>query len=450
MQVILVIDDEPGIRTTVRDILQDERYRVIVAEDALVGLDILGRERVDLVLLDVWLPRMGGLEALAEMKRLHPALEVVVFSGHASIDMAVRAVKAGAFDFIEKPLSIDRLLTVCRNALSLGELRKENHRLRRQTEGFEEMIGSSAPMEEVRVLCAQAAGSDARVLISGENGTGKELAARLIHSLSPRAEAAFVAVNCAAIPDSLLESELFGHERGAFTDAVSRRKGRFEAADGGTIFLDEVADLSPSAQAKLLRVLQETRFERLGGEETITVDVRVIAASNKDMRAEVAAGRFREDLYFRLAVLPIYMPALRERRDDIPVLCAHFLGSTEHAISPEAMDLLSGRNWPGNIRELRNAMERLRVLSDSPLIGPEEVTRILGGEAQPRNREGTSFPESWLALNLAEAREKFEKEYLLHKLRNCGYNVARTAESIGVYPSSLHARIKKLGIELEK
>ena len=328
MASILVIDDEPGIRSTVRDILEDEGHTVFVAEDAIVGLEILDLERPDLAILDIWLPRMGGLESLAEMKRRKPELEVVVVSGHGTIDMAVRALKLGAFDFIEKPLSMDRILTAVRNALEISELRRENRNLKRAAAvsiGAEPIVGSSKAIADVRDLVEQAAASDARILITGENGTGKELVARSIHLKGRRAGRPFIEVNCAAIPDGLLESELFGHERGAFTDAVSRRIGRFESADGGTLFLDEVADLSLSAQAKVLRVLQEMRFERLGSEKTICVNVRVIAATNKDIRAEISAGRFREDLYFRIAVIPIHVPPLRERLEDIPELCQHFL-----------------------------------------------------------------------------------------------------------------------------
>ena len=449
MPSILVIDDEPGIRTTVKDILEDERYGVTLAEDAIVGLDLMEKLSPDLVLLDVWLPRMGGIEALEEIKKRRPELEVVVISGHATIDMAVRTLKLGAFDFIEKPLSIDRLLATCRNALAMAGLRKENRRLRNAAGEEEEIVGGSIAATAVRGLIEQAANSDARVLITGENGSGKELAARLIHRLSSRADRPFVAVNCAAMPDSLIESELFGHERGAFTDAHSRRRGRFEAADGGTLFLDEVADLSPAAQAKLLRVLQEMRFERLGGEQTIDVDVRVLAATNKDIKAEIAAGRFREDLYFRLAVVPIRMPSLRERPADIGVLARAFIGK-DRSLSQEAIEALSARPWPGNVRELRNAVERLRVLCDDEPIGPEAVARVLGLAQEKVQRPESDLPDRYLDLGLAEAKELFEREYLSWKLRESGYNVPRTAETIGVYPSGLHARIKKLGIELEK
>jgi two-component system nitrogen regulation response regulator NtrX len=453
MATILVIDDEPGIRSAVRDILEDEGHTVHVAEDAVVGLEIMESERPDLTVLDVWLPRMGGLEALTKMREARPDMEVLVVSGHGTIDMAVRALKLGAFDFIEKPLSIDRLLTAARNALKVASLKRENKDLRRAVAApfeIEPLIGSSAALQEVRTLIEQAAASDARILITGENGTGKELAARLIHAKSKRAGKPFIEVNCAAIPDTLLESELFGHEKGAFTDAVSQRTGRFEAADGGTLFLDEVADLSLPAQAKVLRVLQELRFERLGGQKTIAVDVRVIAATNKDIRAEIEAGRFREDLYFRLAVVPIRMPALRERLDDLPELCRHFLaraasaGAPEREISPDAIAALQARGWPGNIRELANFLERVAVLSDERIVTPETVARILGDDA--RGRQESPLGKRYRELPLAEARELFERDYLAHKLRECDYNVAKAAVAAGIHPSGFHAKMKKYGI----
>ncbi|MFZ4617597.1 MAG: sigma-54-dependent transcriptional regulator [Rectinemataceae bacterium] len=449
MTSILVIDDEPGIRATVRDILADEGYRVEVAEDAVVGLELLENLSPDLILLDIWLPRLGGIEALAELRKRRPGIEVVVISGHATIDMAVRTLKLGAFDFIEKPLSIDRLLSTCRNALSLVDLRKENKALRKTAAAEEDIIGDSIASRAIRDLIDQAADSEVRVLITGENGTGKELAARRIHRLSPRATKPFVAVNCAAIPETLIESELFGHEKGAFTDARARRLGRFEAADGGTLFLDEVADLSLAAQAKLLRALQEMTFERVGGEMTLHVDVRILAATNKDIRAEIAAGRFREDLYFRLAVVPINMPTLRERPGDIPLLARAFLGEGRQ-LSPEAAALLSARSWPGNARELRNAMERLRVLCDDNPIGAEAVDRVLGAASSGAARPKCDLPGRFLDRGLSDARELFERDYISYKLAENGYNVARTAEAVGAYPSGLHARIRKLGIETGK
>lgn len=452
MGAILVIDDEPGIRATVKDILEDEGYRAIVAEDGPTGLDALRHDSIDVVVLDVWLPRMGGIDVLKAIKADHPAVEVIVISGHASIDMAVNAVKLGAFDFIEKPLSIERLITAVRNARALSDLRLENARLKLTTVENDDIIGNSQAMAEVQARIEQSAHSDARVLITGENGTGKELAARRIHELSDRRNGPFVAVNCAAMPDTLIESELFGHEKGSFTDAVARRKGKFETAHTGTLFLDEIADMSLSAQSKVLRAVQEMRFERLGGESTIEVDVRIIAATNKDLRQEIAAGRFREDLFFRLNVIPLHIPPLRERVSDIPELASFFLSrlqnSTSRSLSAEALDILKAYEWPGNVRELKNFIERVSVMSDEETISGQTVEHFIGRsggglvEATPDRLDILS------ELRLADAREAFERGYLVHNLRKHGYNIARTAESIGMYPSNLHAKIKKFGIEV--
>ncbi|NLJ45900.1 MAG: sigma-54-dependent Fis family transcriptional regulator [Treponema sp.] len=452
MNTILVIDDEPAIRSAVRDILADEKYRVLLAEDGVVGLEIIQSERVDLVVLDVRLPRMGGMDVLKEIRRLKPELEVLVVSGHGTIDMAVQAVRLGAFDFIEKPLSIDRLLTAVRNGLSMASLRAENRRLRRAVLREDEIIGDSAAIREVRDLADQAAKSDARVLITGENGTGKELVARRIHAASERVRGPFVAVNCAAIPDTLIESELFGHEKGAFTDAVSRRIGKFEAADGGTLFLDEIADMSLAAQAKVLRAIQDMRFERIGGQESLSADVRVIAATNKDLEAQIAAGRFREDLYFRLAVVLIRVPPLRARREDIPELCRFFLAQRNGAdgrgreLTEEALRFLSGHDWPGNVRELRNLMERVSVLSDEPLVSEATVRRLLGAEDRPPTGPGL-IPEEYSGLKLLPAKELFERNYLVQKLRESEYTITKAAQAAGIYPSALHAKMKKYGIE---
>ena len=466
MTTILIIDDEPGIRSAIKGILEDEGYTAVVAEDAIVGIELLAHSAFSLVILDVWLPRMGGIEALEEIKRLYPELPVVVISGHGNVEMAVHAIRLGAYDFIEKPLSIERLLTSTRNALETVALRSENQHLKRKGPAPEEvpsLLGESAAMAEIRGLAEQAATSEARVLITGENGTGKELLARYIHAKSGRAAGPFIALNCAAIPEGLIDSELFGHEKGAFTDAIARRIGRFEAADHGTLFLDEVADLSLSAQSKLLRVLQEMRFERVGGEKSIEVDVRVIAATNKDVQTEVASGRFREDLYFRLAVLPLRMPSLRERKEDIGLLCRSFLEAEggKTSLSPAAETLLATRDWPGNVRELKNAMERLRVLSTEDFIEAETIQKVLGlagspgaaggrvsGEERQEGRSPRSLP--YIELRFDEALEQFERDYLAQKLKERDYNIAKTAEAIGITTNSLYAKIKKLGIEQGK
>ncbi len=450
MNTILVIDDEPAIRAAVRDILQDEKYRVLLAEDGVVGLGILETERADLVILDVRLPRMGGMDVLREIRKRKPELEVLVISGHGTIDMAVQAVRLGAFDFIEKPLSIDRLLTAVRNGLSVASLRAENRRLRSAVLREDEIVGDSDAIRQVRDLADQAAKSDARVLITGENGTGKELVARRIHGASARSGGPFVAVNCAAIPDTLIESELFGHEKGSFTDAVSRRIGKFEAADGGTLFLDEIADMSLAAQAKVLRAIQDMRFERIGGQESLSADVRVIAATNKDLDSEISGGRFREDLYFRLAVVLVRVPPLRDRREDIPGLCRFFLtqrsGGDGRNLSEDALRFLSGHDWPGNVRELRNLMERVSVLSDEPEVSEATVRRLIGaGERAPA--DPCLVPGEYAGLKLLEAREKFERNYLVQKLRESDYTITKAAQAAGIYPSALHAKMKKYGIE---
>jgi two-component system, NtrC family, nitrogen regulation response regulator NtrX len=460
MRTVLVIDDESGIRSAVKDILEDEKYRVLTAEDGIVGLSIMREERVDLVLLDIWLPRRGGMDVLKDIKATWADVEVVIISGHANIDMAVQAVKLGAFDFIEKPLSIDRIITATRNALAIGVLKEENRKLRGERASAEPLVAESKAMKDIIAVIKQSAASDARVLITGENGTGKELAAREIHRLSARATRPFIEVNCAAIPESLIESELFGHEKGAFTDAVSRRKGKFEAADGGTIFLDEIADMSLQAQAKVLRAIQELKFERVGSEESISVDVRVIAATNKDLKAEIEAGRFREDLFFRLNVIPFKMPSLRERAEDIPVLVKGFVeglgtvnGQPPKSFSSEALAALAEHPWPGNVRELKNIVERVSVMSDEEPVSRETVEHFLsrsGNGETPRPEPRPEAQASFGDLKLGEAKDAFEKKYIEQKLRECGYNISKTAEVLGVYASNLHAKLKKYGIQIER
>jgi two-component system nitrogen regulation response regulator NtrX len=462
MATILIIDDEPGIRHTLASILEDEHYRVETAEDAVQGLELLGRGAIDLVFLDVLLPRMGGMQALELIRRDWPDIEVVVISGHANVDMAVRAVKLGAFDFLEKPLSLDKVLTLCRNALALQKLRKENKTLR-SASPEDGIIGTSAAIETVRRLIRQAASSDARILITGENGTGKELVARAIHNLSPRVGRAFVEVNCAAIPESLIESELFGHEKGAFTDAVSNRRGRFELAHGGTLFLDEIGDMSLSAQAKVLRAIQDQKIEPLGSEKTIETNVRIVAATNKNLEAECEAGRFRQDLYFRLNVIPIHIPALRERRDDIVPLLNHFLktlGNAEEDFRGEALEILKSYAWPGNVRELRNLAERIAVMFPAGGVGGTALADLLkntgdraNGAAAGGNGRGVSpsgrpdrFPADIMRKPYNEAREAFEKYYLEFHLSGNSGIISRTAEAIGIYPSNLHSKLRKYHI----
>jgi two-component system nitrogen regulation response regulator NtrX len=455
MAAILIIDDEQGIRGTLGSILKDEKYKVFTAEDAIAGIKLLESQKIDLIFLDVLLPKLGGLEALEQIRADWPAIEVVMISGHASIDMAVRAVKGGAFDFLEKPLSLDKVLTVCRNALAIRKLRDENRSLRKNASlAHKEIIGVSAAIEKVRELIGQASASDARILITGENGTGKELVAKAIHLRSSRADGPFVEVNCAAIPETLIESELFGHEKGAFTDAVSSRKGRFETANGGTLFLDEIGDMSLSAQAKVLRVIQEQKIERLGGEKTIETDVRIIAATNMDLEKACAQGRFRQDLFFRLNVIPLHVPPLRERASDIPLLLYQFLKDLDIddlRLEQDAVELLSSHDWPGNVRELKNLAERIAVMHSGASMDKEALSQLISkaggingtGAAQPGE---FALPGNILERNFNEAKESFEKRYLEFQFFKNNGIISRTAEAIGIYPSNLHAKLKKYGI----
>lgn len=447
---VLVIDDEENIRKTLHGVLSDEGYRVHGAETAEEGIQILSRALVDCVLLDVWLPGMDGLEALRRIRKTYPLLPVIMISGHGTIDTAVKAVKSGAFDFIEKPISLDKLLIHISRAIEQGELKVENVELRERVEKQYRLIGESAAMREVRAQIAAAGPTHASVLITGENGSGKEIVAREIHRRSRRAGKSFVPVNCAAIPEELIESELFGHERGAFTGAVGKRRGRFELASEGTVFLDEVGDMSPRTQAKILRVLEEKSFERIGGGERIRSDARVIAATNRNLPDEVAAGRFREDLFFRLNVFPIFVPPLRDRKEDIPLLAAHFtglvcreLGKEERTFSREATERLLRHHWPGNVRELRNVVERLVILSVGGAIDGDTVGRVLIAEPSPAEGrsmgmfDGDDFREAILA---------FEREYLLRKLRENEGNISRTAEKLGIDRTSIHRKMKQFGI----
>ena len=448
MAAILIIDDEPGIRQTLASILEDEKYRVFSAEDAVAGMRLLEKEKVDLVFLDVLLPKLGGLEALEQIRHNWPELDVIMISGHANIEMAVRAVKGGAFDFMEKPLSLDKVLTLCRNAFALHKLREENRRLKKNAKLSQvEIVGVSAAIEKVRELVGQASDSDARIFITGENGTGKELVAKAIHQQSSRSEYPFVELNCAAIPVSLIESELFGHEKGAFTDAVTSRRGRFEIANGGTLFLDEIGDMSLQAQAKVLRVIQEQKMERLGGEKTIETDVRINSATNMNLEKACEEGRFRQDLYFRLNVIPIHVPPLRERPDDIPLLLFHFFagfGKENLTLEQDALELLISHDWPGNVRELRNIAERIAIMHIGDSINREALAGFLnaGGD----KKTAPVLPDRIMEKNLNDAKDMFEKYYLEFQLFKNNGIISRTAEAIGVYPSNLHTKLKKIGI----
>ncbi len=453
MPEILVVDDERSILESLRDILEDEGYEVKCVETGEEALRLLEEEPPDLVLLDVWLPGMDGLEVLSRIRKRYPALPVVIISGHGTIEMAVKAVKLGAFDFLEKPLSYDRVVVSVENALRFKALEEENIRLRARLRE-PGLTGESRAIREVRELIARVAPTDATVLIQGESGVGKEVAARLLHRLSHRAKGPFVEVNCAAIPETLIESELFGHEKGAFTGATQARKGKFDQAHRGTLFLDEVGDMSLSAQAKVLRVLQEKRFERVGGDRPIQVDVRIIAATNKDLRREIEAGRFREDLYYRLNVVPIVIPPLRERPEDIPLLVEEFLdelarhsGLGRKVLSPEVLEVLQRYPWPGNVRELKNLIERLVIISPGEEITLNDLPPEFREYAQKKTPE--EVPPWFASQSFKEARELFEREFLRRKLEEFGGNITRMAEAIGLRRSYLHRKLKALGLSRE-
>ena len=452
MPHILIVDDEQPILSSVRDVLKDEGYDASTAENGLDGLAKIKEELPDLVLLDVWMPGMDGLETLAKIQEEHPGLPVIVMSGHGNIDTAVKAVRLGAYDFIEKPLSLDKLSLTVKNALAKSRLEEENRELKAKVEGGYEIIGESPAMAALKEEIKRAGPTNGRVLISGENGTGKELVARAIHRLSLRASGPFVTVNCAAIPEELIESELFGHEKGSFTGATAQRKGKFEQADTGTIFLDEVADMSLFTQAKVLRVLQEQELQRVGGSRNIKVDVRVIAASNKVLEEEIKAGRFREDLYYRLNVIPFNVPPLRERQGDVPLLVDAFIkefsreyGNGEKKVSPEAMRLFTSYPWPGNIREMKNIIERLVIMTPGDTITEDQVPPPIR-QAAPSQPSGKCYSD---LPSFREAKAAFEKDYITAKLKENGWNVSRTAELLKIERSNLHRKIAALGIEMD-
>jgi two-component system nitrogen regulation response regulator NtrX len=448
---ILIVDDEESIRRSVADILTDEGYQPVVAADGDQALQKLRTEPPDLVLLDIAMPGQDGIEVLEELRKSWPELPVVMMSGHGTIETAVRATKLGAYDFLEKPLSYDKLLLCVAHGLESARLARENRQLRDELARSSEIVGTSEVMLALKEQMAVAAPTEGRVLITGENGTGKELVARQIHGGSKRAGQPFVEVNCAAIPEELIESELFGHEKGAFTGALQTKRGKFELANGGTILLDEIGDMSLMTQAKILRVLQEHRFERVGGTETMEVDVRVIAATNKGLEREMAEGRFREDLYYRLNVIPLHVPPLRERREDIPRLADWFLerfsassSAPRKTISPSALDLLRAYPWPGNVRELQNLTERLVLMTPRSQIDVEDLPPHVR-DADPSAQVRTLSSET-----LADARAAFEREFLLEKLQENGWNISRTAEAIGLKRESLSRKVRSLGIDVER
>jgi two-component system nitrogen regulation response regulator NtrX len=454
---ILVVDDEAGVRGSLVGILGDEGYATEAVESGEAALTALESRRYDLLLLDVWLPGMDGLEVLARVRTLDPEVPVVVISGHGSIETAVKAVRMGARDFVEKPLALEKTLLVVKNALRQRKLEVENRALKEQVEHRWVMVGESPVLHALRADISQAAPSNGRVLIFGENGTGKELVARNIHHLSLRSAGPFVEVNCAAIPEELIESELFGHTRGAFTGALTAKKGKFELADGGTLFLDEVGDMTLKTQAKVLRVLQEQKVEPVGGTATITVDVRVIAATNKNLEDEIRKGNFREDLFFRLNVIPFHVAPLRERREDIPLLARHFIaelsaeyGKRAKELTREALDLLVAQAWPGNVRELRNIIERLVIMTPGDRIEARHLPASLVGAApgagEPPSAAGSLAGLSSDFPSLAAAREDFEKRYIWKKYQECGGNMSRTSEALQVERSNLYRKMKGYGL----
>ncbi len=448
MSRVLVVDDEESIRRSLAGLLSDEGFEVATASEGEAALrELAGRDGgADLVLLDIAMPGRDGIQILEELRASRPELPVVMMTGHGSIESAVRATKLGAFDFIEKPLSVDKLLLTIQHALDQTRLERENRRLRAESLRAHEILGESEPVRRLKEQIELAAPTNGWVLISGENGTGKELVARQIHLQSRRAGAPFVDVNCAAIPEELIESELFGHEKGAFTGAIARKRGKFELANGGTLFLDEIADMSLKTQAKILRILQEHAFERVGGTEAIEVEVRVIAATNKDLEKEIASGRFREDLYYRLNVIPFHVPPLRERREDIPILVRAFVeefcaeaGAKPKTIAAGALALLQRYPWPGNVRELRNLIERLVLMTPASKIGAEDL---------PATLQAASARDADPAATLEAARRGFEREFLAAKLRENGWSVSRTAEVVGLARETLSRKIRSLGIEV--
>ena len=440
---VLIIDDEEGIRESLSGIFEDEGYAVLTASSGEEALKVLRDQSPDLVMLDVWLPGIDGIQTLKEIRNIKTDLPVIMISGHGNIELAVKATKTGAYDFLEKPLSLERVILAAKRALERRTLEMENKALKRDLTREWRLIGDSGKMKQLREQIEMAAKSNSRVLILGESGSGKELVAHILHQNSNRTGKPFIEMNCAAIPQELIESELFGHEKGSFTGAFERKKGKFELADEGTLFLDEVGDMSLSTQSKVLRVIETQEFQRVGGSRNIKVDVRIISATNKDLIEEVKKGTFREDLLYRLNVIPITVSPLRERKEDIPTLVEHFLeyfaaeyGQRSKKVSPDAMKILEAYDWPGNIRELRNVIERLVIMTSSNTITAKDIA--VGGSAR----------SDYFAFNtLKEARESFEKDFITKKLEENSWNISKTAEVLDVERSNLHRKIKAYDIK---
>jgi two-component system nitrogen regulation response regulator NtrX len=444
---VLIVDDEAGVRSALSGVLRDEGYAVDAVDSGEACLDRVVRTPYDVIILDIWLPGMDGLATLGRLRERRVDAPVVMISGHGNIESAVRAIKMGAFDFVEKPLSLDKTVLVVGNAVRQRRLEAENRALRAHVDRRLTMVGESYVMQQLREQVAMAAPTNGRVLIYGENGTGKELVARSIHGLSRRRGGPFVEVNCAAIPEELIESELFGHLKGAFTGATSDRRGKFEAADGGTLFLDEIADMSLKTQAKVLRALQEQVVEPVGGTASVKVDVRVIAATNKELTSEIRASRFREDLYFRLNVIPIFVPPLRDRAEDIPRLAEYFMadlareyGRRSKKLDATAAAALQAYRWPGNVRELRNVIERLMIMVPGDTIVAADLTFLDSGALVVADAGGG------VTMPLHEARERFERDYILRALASQHGNISRTADVLGVERSNLYRKMRAFGI----
>jgi len=446
---IMIVDDEPSILKSLGGLLFDEDFEVITASNGYEALKIIDVESPDLILLDIWMPGMDGIETLKEIKKNNPHIQVIMITGHGTIETAVRATKFGAFDFIEKPLSIDKVIVAINNALNFRQLEEENLFLRKKTLEKNSIDGNSPPIVTLKQQIAVAAPTDASIMITGENGTGKELVARTIHHMSNRSEHPLIDVNCAAIPDELIESELFGHEKSAFPTTAAKSRGKFELANKGTIFLDEIGDMSLKTQAKILRVLQEKKIQRVGGSRILEIDVRVIAASNKDLEAEIEKGNFREDLFFRLNVIPIDIPPLRQRLEDIPILvdtffenCANQYQSRKKSIKKEALDLLMEYTWPGNVRELKNLVERLAIMVEGDKI---DINHIPPPYNSGSGNKTDSIHNHFFSMeDLKKAKKAFEEEFIRKKLSENDNNVTKTAESIGVERSHLHKKLKKM------
>ncbi|OFV95995.1 MAG: Fis family transcriptional regulator [Acidobacteria bacterium RIFCSPLOWO2_12_FULL_54_10] len=443
---LLIVDDEQGIRQSLSRILQDEGYRTLAVASGQECFEALGQDRFQVALLDVWLADGDGMEILQQIQEKHPETVVVMISGHGNIESAVKATKLGAFDFLEKPLSIDKTLVAIKNALEHQALLEENRQLHEQLDSRIRIIGDSVPMKALRQQLALMAPTNGRVLIYGESGTGKELVAQAIHAQSLRAAQPFVEVNCAAIPEELIESELFGHRKGSFTGATEDKVGKFQKADEGTLFLDEVGDMSLKTQAKVLRALEEQRFEPVGSSIAVSVNVRVIAATNKNLEEEIGKGNFREDLFYRLNVIPFVVPPLREHAEDIPLLARYFMsefasayGRKPKELTPSALQVLVEYNWPGNVRELRNLIERIVIMNPQPLIDRKHLPSLLFRNHQSRKQ----VPES---TTLQQARAAYEKDFILKKLEEHRGNISRTADALGLERSHLYRKMKVLGI----